>query len=195
MTTCAKTSFIISLLSMVATLGCAQTTSSIDLTNAVVLGSQKGSIEIIVFSDFQCGFCKRAASELNRLRRSRPGRYRIYFKHYPHERHAQALGAAYAAEAARLQGKFWEMHDLLFMRADELHDNIYEQLATELEIDLGQFKTDMSSEATVQHIAADKEEGDELGLDGTPYFLINRIPFRGSYADLAERVEPTSSLR
>ncbi|MCK9463746.1 MAG: DsbA family protein [Proteobacteria bacterium] len=163
--------------------------ASIDLREAPRLGPEGAPTEIIVFSDFQCGFCKRAAAELERLSHKYPARLEVLFKHFPIEYHGQALNAARAAEAARLQGRFWEMHDLLFANAAELTDEIYVDLAKRIGLDVARFERDFAAPATVARVNADKADGDAIGVDGTPFFVINRQPFYGSYGDLERMID------
>jgi len=163
---------------------CGPSPSAIDLRDAHGLGPEGAPVELIVFSDFQCAFCKRAAAEVRRLQKRHPGRLRIHFKHYPLGYHEQAIPAAMAAEAAGLQGRFWEMHDLLFASSGELHAGIYAQLAAELGLDTARFAADMSSAEVARKVAADRADGDAMHLDGTPFFIINKRPFHGSYGEL-----------
>ena len=168
-------------------LSCAEL-SNIDVREAPSRGPEGAPTEIIVYSDFQCGFCKRAAAELERLEVKHPARLRVYYKHFPLPFHPQALNAAKAAEAARLQGKFWEMHDLLFANAGQLTDATYAQLAARIGLDVARFEADFASPAVAARVAADRDEGDKIGVDGTPFFVINRRPFYGSYADLERAI-------
>lgn len=176
------------LLAGLLALSCARV-SAIDLRETPRLGPEGAPTEVIVFSDFQCGFCKRAASELKRLHARYPARLEIYYKHFPLPYHEQAMNAARAAEAARLQGRFWEMHDLLFANAVALNDGIYVELARELGLDVKRFEADFASEQVAARIAADRAEGDAVGVDGTPFFVINRRPFYGSYGDLERMID------
>jgi protein-disulfide isomerase len=175
-------------LATVAT-GCLADKVAVDLRHAPRLGPEQAPMEVVVFSDFECPFCKRAAVELKRIHVAKPGRVKIYFKHYPLEYHVHAVDAALAAEAARLQGKFWEMHDLLFSFSRELHSEIYGELAGEIGLDVDRFLADMESAAVATRVAADVAEGLALDVDGVPHFLLNRVPFRGSYSDLVEELE------
>jgi protein-disulfide isomerase len=163
--------------------------STIDLREAPRLGPEGAPTEIIVYSDFQCGFCKRAASELKRLHAKYPARLEVRYKHYPLAYHEQAMHAALAAEAARLQGKFWEMHDLLFANAGSLDDKIYAELAGRIGLDVARFEHDFAAPETKAHVEADKAEGDAIGVDGTPFFVINKRPFYGSYGDLERMID------
>jgi protein-disulfide isomerase len=166
-----------------------------ELRHAARLGPKEAPIEIVVFSDFQCSACRRAAFELKRLHVQHPNRIKIYYKHFPRSYHPQAKNAARAAEAARIQGKFWEMHDLLFAYAGALHSDIYKELAAKIELDVARFKRDMQSPEVRARLITDRAEGDAWGLDGTPYFIVNRSVFRVSYADLAERLDGPDGFR
>jgi protein-disulfide isomerase len=168
--------------------GCAVEPRVLDLRYAPRLGPEDAPVEIVVFSDFQCAFCRKAAAELKRINKQRPGRVKIYYKHFPLSYHAQAKNAAIAAEAARLQGKFWQMHDLLFAYANELHDGIYRQLAGKISLDLEKFDRDFKSFETRNRVYADRAEGESLGVDYTPYFFVDQVPFRRSYSALAEYI-------
>ncbi|MBN2527978.1 MAG: thioredoxin domain-containing protein [Deltaproteobacteria bacterium] len=144
--------------------------------------------EIIVFSDFQCSFCKKAAREIRRLLLAHPNRLKVYYKHYPLAYHPYSRRAAQAAEAARLQGKFWEMHDLLFAHAEALDDVLVYTLAKKLKLDMERLKKDMDSPEVIAKVNADKAEGERLKIRGTPSFFINRRPFNGSYMDLQRKI-------
>jgi protein-disulfide isomerase len=168
--------------------GCEARKYRMDLTHAARLGKPGAPIEIVVFSDFQCIFCKRAAAELKRIYVTKPNKVKIYYKHFPLSRHKNAFNAARAAEAAALQGKFWEMHDLLFAHSNELENAIYEELAKKIGLDVARFKKDMWSKEVKERVSADKTEGLNIGVSSTPYFIINNMPFRYSYADLQQRI-------
>jgi len=187
---------VVAALAAVALLaGCPQNKTAVDLRYATRLGPEGAPYEVVVFSDFQCPFCKRAAAELRRIHTSKPGRVKIYFKHFPLQYHPEAVNAALAAEAARLQGKFWEMHDLLFEYSTELNDEIYPAMAERIGLDVARFEQDMASDEVRNRVAADVAEGDTIGVDAVPYFLLNRLPFRGSYSDLAEELESHGGSR
>ena len=86
----------------------------ISISTAPMLGQDGARTELIIFSDFQCAFCKKAAREIHRLLRVHPNKLKVYFKYYPLSYHPYGQKAAQAAEAAKRQGKFWEMHDIMF---------------------------------------------------------------------------------
>jgi protein-disulfide isomerase len=178
-----------------AAAGCAGPKLKIHLSDSARLGDEDAPIEVVIFSDFQCVFCKRAAAELRRAYRSRPSRIKIIFKHFPLSYHPQAVNAAKAAEAARMQGKFWEMHDILYANSAELDDDVYRRLATEIGLDVDRFEKDMGSSMVADKVSRDRMEGEKLGVDGTPYILINRTRFRGSYSDLPMRLDGLEGLK
>jgi len=169
--------------------GCGTFGRAVTLDDRPRLGPAAAPTEIVVFSDFACSFCLRAAGELDRLHRTRGNRVTIVFKHFPLRRHAEALPAARAAEAARLQGRFFEMHDQLFAHQAELGPALYEELAAGLGLDGERFRADLASAAVSERIAADVAEGEALGVDGTPWFLVNGRPFHGSSAELVTFVD------
>jgi protein-disulfide isomerase len=118
-----------------------------------------------------------------------PDRAAIYFKHYPLTQHRFAKKAARAAEAARLQGRFWEMHDQLFSHQGGLNDGIFSALAEEIGLDVVKFEQDMGSKEVRSKIASDREEGETLGLWGTPFFVLDGAPFNGSLEALFLRLK------
>ena len=112
----------------ISTVSSSQTESMLR-TDAVMdirtdLGAAKGPesapVTIVEFSDFQCPYCAASGPVLTRLFEKYPGKIRLIFRHFPLPGHIQAMPAAEAAECARDQGKFWEMHDLLFQHQEEL---------------------------------------------------------------------------
>ncbi len=180
--------WLLSLFSLL-TLQCAGAPVSLDVRDAARLGPQSSTYEIVVFSDFECPFCRYAAGALRTLQKAHQEEVVLYFKHFPLAYHRQAEQAARAAEAARRQGKFWEMHDLLFANAGNLHDGIYAKLAAELGLDVNRFSDDMKSSLVTEHLAKDRADGRSVGLDGTPFILLNGVPYDSPYTDLVDEVE------
>ena len=174
--------------SMVA-LQCARGPVFVDVRDAARLGPGSSLYEIVVFSDFQCPFCLRTAGALKKLQEAHPKEVTLYFKHFPLPYHPQSERAARAAEAAKSQGKFWEMHDLLFSHAASLRDDIYAELAAELGLEVERFVADMNSSIVTEHLAKDRADGLSAGLDGTPFILLNGIPYNAPYTDLVYEVE------
>ena len=157
-------------------------------------GASMARVTIVEFSDFECPYCGLAHPQLARVLREFEGRVRMVFKHYPLSGHPHALPAAKAAEAARLQGKFWEMHDLLFEHQRELDDAALERYAQQLGLDLERFRADLASEAVKARIEADRAEGKRLGVDSTPSIFINGRRFREAPKNLAAYMREETEL-
>jgi protein-disulfide isomerase len=136
-------------------------------------GNAKAAVTIITFSDFQCPFCARAEPTLAEVARAYGDKVRFVWKHQPLAMHPQAMSAALAAEAAREQGKFWEMHDRLFQNQASLSSETYDRLAGELGLDLGRFHQSMSDPRAQTRIQEDQSLGWKVGAGGTPTFFIN----------------------
>ena len=145
----------------------------IDIGDAPVKGPQDAPIVIVEFSDFQCPFCARALPTVENVLQRYPNQVRWVFKHFPLDFHADAPLAHAAALAAREQGKFWEMHDLIFLRQRAMKRNHLIQYARELRLDVDQFIADMDSGKYRAQIDQDIVEGRRLGVNGTPTFFVN----------------------
>ena len=105
---------------------------------------------------------------------------RIVFKHQVLATHPKAPAAHAAAEAAHRQGKFWEMHDLIFANQREMSSEKYEEYANEIGLDVEQFKQDLASKDVKDRIDADTREAAKVGNRGTPGFFINGRLLRGA---------------
>lgn len=145
----------------------------VPIGDAPVRGPAKADVTIVEYSDFQCPFCARVVPTLDQLRETYGDRVKLVYKHLPLRIHPEAPGAAAAAEAAGLQGKFWEMHDKIFAGQRELSDAKYVEWARALGLDLERFEKDRRSEAVRARIAKDEAEANRLGVSGTPAFFIN----------------------
>ncbi|MCR9160665.1 MAG: DsbA family protein [Nannocystaceae bacterium] len=148
-------------------------TYKVDVGEAAVKGPQDALITIVEWSDFQCPFCKRVNPTMAKIQETYGDKVRIAFKHNPLPMHNRALAAAIAAEAAGRQGKFWEMHDKLFDNGRALTDENFEKWATELELDVEKFKTDMKDKALETKVKKQQSQGATLGARGTPAFFVN----------------------
>lgn len=139
-----------------------------------VYGNERAPVTMVVFADFQCPVCKAEAPELRAAVDSHRGQAKLVFKHFPlTHAHEFAEAAALAAEAAHLQGKFWEMHDKLFAHQNALAPADLERYATEIGLDVAKWKADMASEAVKQKVTQDQADGMKLELTGTPTVYVN----------------------
>jgi protein-disulfide isomerase len=136
-------------------------------------GSPMAPVTIYEFSDFQCPHCKMAAPMLKKIVEESDGKVKLIFKQYPLPMHPKAREASKATIAADKQGKFWEMHDLLFEKQEELQTANLDDYAKKIGLDMKRFKADMQSKDADQKIAADRAEGEAAGVDSTPSVFVN----------------------
>ena len=130
---------------------------------------------LVVFSDFQCPYCAEAQRSLQTLQSGKGKGLRLVYKHFPLTQiHPQALPAARAAWAAGRQGRFWEYHDALFSNQAKLDEDLYQQIAQNLGLNLERFTRDRKGEASLQAIGQDQALAERLALQGTPTFLLQR---------------------
>jgi protein-disulfide isomerase len=150
----------------------------IALEGSPIRGDAAAPVTIVEFSDFQCPYCSGAARTVKRILADYQGKVRLVFKHFPLPFHAQARPAAAAAEAAGEQGKFWEMHDLLFQNPRALQGGKLLEYARQLDLEMAPFQAALSGTAAQERIERDLEEGRRVGVRGTPTFFINgrRLP-------------------
>jgi protein-disulfide isomerase len=148
--------------------------------NAPVKGGEQPKVTIIAFSEFQCPFCGRVAPTLEKVLKTYGKDVQVAFKHYPLPFHPNAMPAAIAAEAAKEQGKFWQMHDKLFANQQNLDRASLEKYAQELGLDMTKFKAALDTAKNKDVIEANMKEGTNFGVRGTPSFFINGRFFRGA---------------
>ena len=146
---------------------------AIDTTGAPVRGNPDAKLAIVEFSDFQCPFCGRVEPTLAQIEKQYGDQIKVVFKHLPLSIHPKAPAAHAAAEAAHLQGKFWEMHDLIFADQKGMSEDRYLQYAKQIGLDVDKFKADLASDEVKKRVAADVSEAGKLGVSGTPAFFVN----------------------
>ncbi len=139
----------------------------------------KGSLVLVEYSDFQCPACASYYPLVKQLMVEYGMRVQFVYRHFPLSQiHPNAASAAYAADAAGKQGKFWSMHDILFEQQKEWSARtdapaLFEQYATGLGLDLEKFKKDMQSEEVKKHVNDNVESGEKAGVDSTPSFYLD----------------------
>ncbi|PRQ08738.1 DsbA family protein [Enhygromyxa salina] len=140
-----------------------------------VWGNERAPVTVVVFADFQCPMCKHEAPQLRAAVEGQRGRAKLVFKHFPlTEHHPRAEAAGAAAEAAHLQGKFWEMHDLLFANQDALEDPDLLAYAKQIPgLDVAKWQADVASEPVKLKVAEDRAHGEKLDLPGTPTVYVD----------------------
>ena len=143
-------------------------------------GPDKAPIVIVEYTDFECGYCARAAGTVNQLLKEYPQQVRLVFRNNPLSMHENALPAAKAAMAAHKQGKFWPYHDLLFANRGDLNDEQLVALAEELKLDIDQFEADRQSDTIAEQVETDIAQAKIHKFSATPMFLVNGVVVRGA---------------
>ena len=154
-----------------------------------VQGNLNSDLIIVEYGDYQCPYCGAAYPVLKELMKESGSRVKFVFRNFPlSEMHQYARIAAIAAEAANLQGKFWQMHDAIYENQRELNENFLMTLADQLKLNIPQFEKDLESLKLAEKIDADFESGIMSGVNGTPSFFVNGKKFDGGAEDLLELV-------
>jgi protein-disulfide isomerase len=144
-----------------------------------LLGAVEAPVMIEEFGDLECASCGQLHPIIKTMKAEFGKNLVIVFREFPLvSRHPHALEAARAAEAAGLQGKFWEMHDMLYENQKTWHDAaeagpIFEAYAVQIGLALDQFKRDINSPAVDQRLELDRERGVSIGVDSTPTVFLN----------------------
>lgn len=148
-------------------------------------GNVEASLTIVEYGDYQCPYCGAAYPILQEIMSQFNNQIRFVFRNFPlSEIHPYARAAALAAEAAALQGKFWEMHDSIFENQQHLSESFLAGLAEKLNLNVPQYKKDIESVEVAEKVDADFESGIISGVNGTPSFYVNGQKFDGGAADL-----------
>ena len=153
----------------------------VSIEGATILGDKKARVALILFSEFECPYCARAARDvLPKLNRQylRTGKVLLAWRHFPLPIHENARKAAEAAECARRQDKFWEFHDWAFEHQKELHPKNLLVAATTLGLDQVAFTACFEGQATAR-VEADLETANAVSVDSTPTWFIGVIQADG----------------
>ncbi len=143
-------------------------------------GNPEAKVVVVEFGDFQCPFCKQSEPILKQVMEKYGDKIYFMFRDYPITSiHPEALAAAEAANCAEQQGQFWDYHDQLYARQDELSSATYRSIAEALGLDMPKFNICLNTHATRAEITADAADGANLGVRGTPTFFINGQMFPG----------------
>lgn len=168
-----------------------------NIDNEWVKGNANATITLVEYSDFQCPACDYYYPFVKKLEEEFGAEIKIVYRQFPLTTiHANALIAAYASEAAGIQGKFWEMHDKLFENQsqwslDSEPFTVFLKYAIEIGLDTKQFKTDILSQAVADSVKSDVQSGLDMGLNSTPSFFLNgeKIKNLSSYEEFSQPVK------
>ena len=157
-------------------------------------GPADAPVTLVEYGDYECPYCGKAYPIVKKVQQQMGNRLRFVFRNFPlNTIHAHASVAAQAAESAGAQGKFWEMHDLLYQNQDKLADADLNQYALKLGLEIYRFEADMSSGIFAARVREDFRGGVRSGVNGTPTFFINGLRYTGALRleELLEAVEST----
>ena len=155
----------------------------VSVDDDAVRGSNDAPITIIEFSDFQCPFCEKFFNDtLPELEETyiKTGKVKLVYRDFPLSFHENAQKAAEAAECAKKQGKFWEMHDKIFKNQESLSIDNLKQYAKDLELNSSNFDACLDSGEMESEVQKDFKDGQSYGVTGTPSFFINGIQLVGA---------------
>jgi protein-disulfide isomerase len=167
-----------------------------------VLGAKNAPVTLIEYGDFQCPACARYFPFIERLTKEASTTVKLVFRHFPLYPlpHPNSYISAEAAEAAALQGKFWEMYRLLYENQNdwaELSDphQVMYSYAEKLNLDMVKFKADIDSASVKARVSRDADEAQRLGIGGTPTFFVNgkAIETPSTYDSLKALIEAAAS--
>lgn len=153
--------------------------------------SMSASLTLVEFGDYVCPACAAYEPYVKKILTDYAGKITFVFRNYPLSYHTNAPAASYAVEAAGIQGKYWEMHEKVFTTKDSwanLGDptQTFVGYATKLDLNIEQFKSDMTSQKVRDIVTKDKKDGDTVGLSETPTFYLNgeKVTLTANFSDL-----------
>jgi protein-disulfide isomerase len=162
-----------------------------------IRGKADSKVYMITYGDFECPACNAWEPEVQKITEEYKDEVAFIFRHFPlTDKHINAFAAARASEAAAKQGKFWEMHDLLYEKWSQWQGNnksaqtTFEGYAEELSLDLNKFKEDYQSSEVADRINSDLASAKVIGATGTPTFAVN-----GEIIDVGSVSEGAQTLR
>jgi protein-disulfide isomerase len=145
-----------------------------------VQGPTEAPITLLEYGDYECPYCGEAHPIVKAVQERLGNRLCFAFRHFPLLMvHPRAEHAAESVEAAAAQGKFWQMHDLIFENQDALEDEDLAEYAATLGLDAKRLIGEVRNRAHEERIREDMQTGRRLGVNGTPTFFVNGVPYEG----------------
>jgi protein-disulfide isomerase len=143
-------------------------------------GAREAPVTLVEYGDYECPWCGRAFPLIKRLQSELGDRLRVVFRNFPlNSVHPHASVAAQAAEAAAAQGKFWEMHDVIYEHQDDLTPPDLVHYALRIGVEVYQFQADLAAERYARRVQSDYDGGVKSGVKGTPTIFINGRRYTG----------------
>lgn len=135
-------------------------------------GAASPKVIIYEYSDFECPYCGKAQPTVEQVLRAYPNDVQLQFRHFPLSIHPYAVPAGIAAACAEKQGKFWEMHDLLYANQKALADADLEKYAQQVGLDMGKYRACVKSPEAKALVDSDMAGGISKGVEATPMFFV-----------------------
>jgi protein-disulfide isomerase len=155
-----------------------------------IKGNKNAPITVAEFSDFQCPYCAKFSPTIDQVLKAYPNDVKFVYKDFPLSFHKQAKNAAKAARAAGEQGKFWEMHDLIFTKYATVNEAMFKEFAGKLNLDMNKFLADFSGNKYDNLIQQDINLGRQSGVTGTPSLFMNgKRMQRRSFDDFKQAID------
>ena len=154
--------------------------------NAPIAGNPDGDITVVEFFDYNCGYCKKGFTDIAKLIKADPN-VRVVFKEYP-ILSADSEKAAMVALAARLQNKYWDVHQKLITSRGRATEATALKAAEEAGADMEKLKSDLKSDAVKKEVQRVKDLAKSMGINGTPHFLVGDRSIGGAPQDLYDQL-------
>jgi protein-disulfide isomerase len=168
---------------------------TIPVDGSPVRGPADARVTLVEFSDFECPFCSAAVKQVDIVMAAYPKDVKLIYKQFPLSMHPHAQFAAEASLAAREQGKFWEMYDVLFKNFQHLSRDNVMLWAKQLGLDVDKFKADLDSRKFKAVVEKDLADGEAAGVYGTPAFYINGKQYNGEVSLAALKLILAAELK
>lgn len=155
-----------------------------------ILGPPNASVTVLKYGDYQCPDCQRMHRSIERMTGTLRDKVRFVYRHFPLVKvHPHALQAAEAAEAAAAQGKFWEMHSLLYLNPNKLEDRNLHKHASQIGLDFDRFSDEMARNVYADQILKDYYLSITHGITGTPTIFVNDVLWAMTGVELIEATQ------
>ena len=153
-------------------------------SNDHMYGNPFATLELVEYGDYECPYCGRAYPIIKDILHKIGGEMKFVFRNFPLSKiHRHAFSAAVATEAAGLQNKFWEMHDIIFENQEKLDIVNLFHFAKSIGLDLERFKNDIQLKALSDKVEKDFDCGIRSGVNRTPTFFINGKKYDGELTE------------